>query len=160
MLAAVGGGPDAFSFTSERNLFLPIQTPDISKLTPKRSSDIPYDLKQQLLDNYREDLISLSFNLIHCKYLYLSEEYLRQSASKSPMVLHSMHALGSLVSSPNTLPQGVSTRPELANVYFEKALTFFAMVITNPNEQGVLSLFLLALAALKMDRGNIDSFSS
>jgi hypothetical protein len=146
------GGVDAFSFMSERNLFLPIQTPEVV-MTPPRSTDIPFDIKQQLLENYREDLISLSFKLINHKYLFLSEEYLRQSSARSPMVLHSMHALGSLVSTPTSLPQGVGSRTEMALVYFEKALSFFALVISNPSEQGVLSLFLLTMAALKMDKG-------
>jgi hypothetical protein len=146
------GGSDGFSFIAERNLFNTIQTPE-AFINPKKSSDIPSNIKQQLLETYREDLISLSFKVINHKYLFLPEKYLLDSAVKSPMVLHSMHALGSLIATPSQLPSGVNNRAEMALIYFEKSLTFFPPVISNPHEQGVLALFLLAAAAMKMDRG-------
>ncbi|MEN9446438.1 MAG: hypothetical protein RL728_950 [Bacteroidota bacterium] len=148
MLSAVGG----MDSVSERNIFLPIQPPDYSKQPPKMFHQIPFEIKQQILDDYREDLVTLSFKIINCKYIFLSEKYIRDSARNSQMLLQSLHSLGSLICPPSSLPMGMTSRSDMGSIYYDKALSFFSLVISTPNEHGILCIFILAFAAFKLDR--------
>ncbi|KAJ2998583.1 hypothetical protein HDV02_004398 [Globomyces sp. JEL0801] len=163
-------------FMPERSIFMPtLPTTDdhLSNITNNTNVQIPPNFNSSNIqfETVREDLIEGCFRLINCQCKHLGshptdiclrEEQVRASANQSPMLLHSMHSMGANIASAAMLPPGM-TRPMLALSYLEKAATYFSNVINNPCNKavisnvvggvGVLSLFLLCFAALRVDRG-------
>jgi hypothetical protein len=148
MLSTVNG-LDSFGVMSERFSFQQLNClpqADFSTVA------IPLEEKQKLLNVYREDLITLSFEVVYCEYMLLDMSYVKNAANNSPMILNALYCLGSLVAPKSAVPVSIGSRLVMAQIYFENSLSYLSIVLASPSEISVLSLFMLFLASLDMGK--------
>lgn len=117
------------------------------------TKELSSQTKQFLFETKRDDLINLSFLSIQCPFVFLTADFLRKAAAKSPMVNFTLYSIGSTKASQEMVPNDVSNRIEMGSIYLDKAMSYFPAVIANPSLIGTLALFTIALSAIRNDRG-------
>jgi hypothetical protein len=68
------------------------------------------------------------------------------------MVLNAMYCLGSITAPQSAVPVAIGSRQSMAQVYYEKALSYLSPILQSSSELSVLSLFMLFLCSMKMDK--------
>ncbi|KAJ3253514.1 hypothetical protein HK103_000483 [Boothiomyces macroporosus] len=116
------------------------------------TKELSSQTKQFLFETKRDDLINLSFLSIQCPFVFLTADFLRKAAAKSPMVNFTLYSIGSTKASQEMVPNDVSNRIEMGSIYLDKAMSYFPAVIANPSLIGTLALFTIALSAIRNDR--------
>ncbi|KAJ3268617.1 hypothetical protein HDV01_002534 [Terramyces sp. JEL0728] len=82
------------------------------------------ELEHRLFEEDHEHLLELRFERFPCVIFGIMEEFYRQSAKIFWPLRFALFASGALFITPDQLPDGVSDRIELVNLYLQKAQSF------------------------------------
>lgn len=149
---------DAYSNTSpysSENSILPVQYQfehiDVNKPTIKTERDLTEEMRKYLFEKDHENLLDLALLYQNSPYSCLHEEYVRTSAKSLPPLKYILYSFGSLIARPDMIPEGLNNRIEMSHVYYEKAVSYFPLLISNPTVTGVLAMvYIFHTAARKI----------
>ncbi|KAJ3271267.1 hypothetical protein HDV01_006939 [Terramyces sp. JEL0728] len=140
-------------YSSETSI-LPLQMEhmDVNKPTLKTERDLTDELRKYLFEKDHDDLLDLALLYQNSPYSCLHEEYIRTSAKSLHPLKYILYSFGSLIARPDMIPEGLNNRIEMSHVYYEKAVSYFPLLISNPTVTGVLAMVYIFHTAARLKK--------